>query len=692
MAGDSLEDLRAENERLRAENEEISFRLEEAEQALEAIRTGQVDSLVVEGPNGPRIFSLEGAIYSYRVLVEAMNEGAATLGDDGAILYCNSRFARMLDMPIERVMGSVIHERVPACLRDEFAALLRSTDDGESRAELVMLGRDDHEIPVYLSVSAIHDDGQRVHCLVVTDLRAQKRNEQIVAAERLARSVLEQAADAIVVCNENGRIIRASGSAAELCGRNPLLEPFEEVFPVLLTTPEVPEVPDGVLARVMRGEVFHAVPAWLVRSDGRRADLLLSATSLRGSGDRTIGFVLTMVDVTRHRRAENALRQSEAMLREADRRKNEFLAVLSHELRNPLAPIKNGLYLLGRVPPGSDKAKRAQIVIERQVNHMIRLIDDLLDITRITQGKTRLRKERVGLNDLLRHTAEDHRSLFAKSNVRLAVEIDGPPLYVEGDPIRLAQIIGNLLSNAAKFTLSGGRTTLSLARMDEGMAAIRVRDTGTGIAPEVLPHLFEPFVQADKTLDRSPGGLGLGLALVKGLVELHGGDVSVHSEGDGQGTEITVRLPLDIQAAPDLMVSPLPKDSTSSRRVLVIEDNVDAAQSLKDALELSGHVVDVAHSGPEGLEKARRFRPDVILCDIGLPNMNGFQVAERVRADAALRSISMVALSGYASPEDMKKSAKAGFTWHLAKPPDWDALEKTLAQTPARARPDEHQE
>ena len=392
-------------------------------------------------------------------------------------------------------------------------------------------------------------------------------------------------------------------------------------------------------------------------------------------------FVAVFDNITQRKQAEEALRKSEADLKEVDRRKNEFLAMLSHELRNPLAPIRNCLAILERVSPGSDRARRAQQTIDRQTAHMTRLIDELLDVTRISRGKINLQRERLDLCDLARRTAEDHRSLFAKEGVELEVRTVDHRIWVNGDPTRLAQVLGNLLQNAAKFTAPGGTTLVSVEEdLSVGEALIHVRDSGIGVSAELLPHLFEPFTQADKTLDRSGGGLGLGLSLVKSLVELHGGRVEGRSGGEGSGAEFTVRLPIERQvvepASVGVTVAPEP---LRKQRVLVIEDNVDAAESLGDALQLSGYEVAVAFDGSQGIVKAHEFKPDVVFCDIGLPGMDGYEVARALRSDAALTGVLLAALTGYTGPEDQQRAAEAGFARHLAKPASLQTIEQVIA-------------
>lgn len=422
------------------------------------------------------------------------------------------------------------------------------------------------------------------------------------------------------------------------------------------------------------GRKIEAQVMDIERFDGTRGTLLFSAAPLRREDGAIDGAVVAIQDVSE-------LRETQARLEEADRQKNQFLAVLSHELRNPLAPVKNSLYVLGRVPPGGDQARRALDVIERQVEQLTNLVNDLLDVTRITSGKVKLQLRRLELNELVRRTLEDHRGLFELSQVGARLELAPQPVLVDADWNRVSQITSNLLQNAAKFTPPDGSVAIAVSTdSSRGHALIRVTDTGVGLAPKMLQRLFEPFAQADDTLDRSKGGLGLGLALVKQLAELHGGSVEARSEGAGSGAEFVVRLPLAASpAAADAGERDRPAAAAPRRRVLVIEDNRDAADSLCALLELQGHEVALANDGPDGLAKAREFRPDVVLCDIGLPGMDGYQVARAVRAEEALTGTYLVALSGYARPEDLERAAAAGFDKHLAKPASAEALESVLA-------------
>lgn len=423
----------------------------------------------------------------------------------------------------------------------------------------------------------------------------------------------------------------------------------------------------------------------------RRADGSLGWTSSRAvplmdEHGEVLEWFGAADDITERKRSEEALRQANQQLQELDRRKDDFLAVLSHELRNPLAPIRTSASLLERAPPGSEQARRASQVISRQAQQMTRLIDDLLDVSRISRGKITLKRERLDLAALARGTAEDFREVFEASEVGLSVEESGQALWVEGDRTRLAQVIGNLLSNAVKFTAAGGKTQLTLGTNAAGEVTVQVRDDGSGLSPATREHLFEPFMQAAQTIERSRGGLGLGLALTRGLVELHGGRITVFSEGEGKGATFTVTLPeLQVDAWPTKAVPA--RARVPSQRVLVVEDNQDAAESLREVLELGDHRVEIAHSGPAGVDAARKVVPDIVLCDLGLPELDGYGVARAIRSDAdpRLRATFLVALSGYALPEDVSRARQAGFDRHLSKPTSIEALEQVLEEALAQA-------
>jgi signal transduction histidine kinase len=374
-------------------------------------------------------------------------------------------------------------------------------------------------------------------------------------------------------------------------------------------------------------------------------------------------------------------RRAEEAVREADRRKSEFLAMLAHELRNPLAPIRNAVEILRRSGGNEQRVKPATEMMHRQVGQMVHLVDDLLDVSRISRGQIELHREPVELESLVHHAVEAVRPLCESMDHKLTVTLPPPPTYLNADPTRLAQVVGNLLNNACKFTERGGRIRLTVER--EGKhAVVRVEDTGIGMAAKQLLRIFEMFTQVDTSLGRSRDGLGIGLTLVKTLVEMHGGTVEARSAGVGQGSEFVVRLPVLSEPPP-----PVPREpsgvkpvATVHRRILVVDDNRDGADSLAVLLKLSGHEVQTAHDGLEAVEAAAKYQPDVILLDIGLPKLDGYQAARRIREQQRDKSPLLVALTGWGQEEDRRRSAEAGFDTHMVKPLDLAALSKLLAE------------
>jgi two-component system, sensor histidine kinase len=383
--------------------------------------------------------------------------------------------------------------------------------------------------------------------------------------------------------------------------------------------------------------------------------------------------------VTAALRARRRQYQVRALLRwrdEADRRKDEFLAMLAHELRNPLAPLRTGLQLL-HLQPSDEVVSRTYAMMERQIAHITRLVDDLLDVSRLTRGTIALQKQRVDLGACVRQVVDTFASAATQKDVQLLVDVV-PDAFVDADPVRLEQMIGNLLSNAIKFTPERGSVFLIASREDD--VVLRIRDTGVGIPPDQLPFVFELFAQTHRPLDRSQGGLGIGLTVVKLLAGLHGGTVSLHSDGEGRGAEAVLRLP---HAAPAARALPALAPATSlpanHQRILIIEDNRDAADMLATYLRFAGHDVRVALDGPSGLRVAFEMVPTVVLCDIGLPGMDGYQVAQCIRAAPALSQCVLIAVTGYGEVASRERARLAGFTHHLTKPTDPTLLAELIA-------------
>jgi PAS domain S-box-containing protein len=393
------------------------------------------------------------------------------------------------------------------------------------------------------------------------------------------------------------------------------------------------------------------------------------------------------IDVTEHEKAKHQLRQQAEALQDADHRKDTFLAMLAHELRNPLAPIRNAVEILGRSEGDADVREQTHNMMARQVDQMVRLIDDLLDISRFSQGKVRLCKERVELQAVIRSAVEAVAPLIEAQTHQLTVTLPPEAIYLEADSSRLAQVLCNLLSNAAKYTKKGGHIWLTADRQDKE-AVVLVRDTGIGIAADHVHYIFEMFSQVAPALEHSEGGLGIGLALVRGLVELHGGRVEARSDGIGRGSEFIVRLP--VVDMPALHEAPQSAEvnrivNGRKRRILVVDDNRDAADCLTMMLQMMGHETHTAYDGLEAVQAAATFRPEIVLLDIGLPKMNGYEVARHIRQQPWGESLALIAQTGWGQEEDKRRALEAGFDHHLTKPVNAVALEKLLALiTPAQ--------
>jgi PAS domain S-box-containing protein len=460
---------------------------------------------------------------------------------------------------------------------------------------------------------------------------------------------------------------------AEIVGSN-----FSVIF-----TPEDLEsrIPEREL-QVAREKGRAEDERWHVRKNGNRFWALGIVTPMHDADGTLVGYSKILRDMTQRKQAEQKLEEQAEALHLADRRKDEFLATLAHELRNPLAPIHSALQILNL--PGVDAAstKRSHGMIERQVRNMVRLVDDLLDVARVVRGKIELRRERVELATVVEHAVETVQPVIDALEHELTVTIAKESLAIDCDPLRLAQAIGNLLTNAAKYTERNGRISLTAAS-EGSTVVIRIRDNGIGISPEMQPRIFDLFVQVDHAATRSQGGLGIGLTLVKNLVEMHGGSVEAASEGLGCGSEFVIRLPLAIKipSVADSNASPEQRPTTSpaAYQVLIVDDNQDAAMSLAMLLRFKGHEVRVAYDGPSALQLAASYRPDIVLLDIGMPGMDGYETARRWRAIPGSESTVLAALTGWGQEDDRRRTTATGFDHHLVKPVDLKDLETLFA-------------
>jgi PAS domain S-box-containing protein len=427
------------------------------------------------------------------------------------------------------------------------------------------------------------------------------------------------------------------------------------------------------VARTLQGGTDYTIEFRARGPEGSYRWFWTRAAVIRDARGRPLRLIGATSDVTERKRDEESLR-------EADRKKDTFLAMLAHELRSPLAPICNGIHLLRSLCPSDQRIDRVVAMLGRQVTHLARLVDDLLDVSRITQGKITLRRGPLSLGELVREVVCDRQPDFDRHEVSLSCSVPGQEVWVDGDRTRLVQALGNLLHNAMKFSLPTGHAQVRLAAVD-GWAELAVADDGVGIDPAVAPLIFEPFAQAAQTAERAQGGLGLGLALVKGLVALHGGSVGVTSSGLGRGATFTVRLPLQ-PPNPGQTPGCRAPTSTTVRRVLIVEDNPDAAESLEMIVSSWGHEVRVAPTGCHALELMSRWEPEVVLCDIGLPGMDGYQVGREILRRGGARGVYLVALTGYGQEADVREASRAGFKVHLTKPVDFERLASIIADRP----------
>ncbi len=667
-----------------AENARLRLRLEEAEAVVEAIRSGIVDAVVVSSSASQRVYTLEGADRPYRLMVEAMQQGIAVLNPQGMVLYCNPCLAELLRISVTESLGGPLDGFVATEDRQLWTELLRNATGPILRLEIRLCRADGVIFPAALALSPLT---QQNICLLVTDLRQQKLYEQLLSSESALldsetryRRLFETAKDGILILDsQNGRIADANPFMDELLGYPHAHFLGKELWEIGLFSDKAGN--EAAVRKVQETGYIRYEHLPLETSHGLSVEVEIVANSYREDTHSVIQFNIR--DITERSRLEKRLQEQAAALAELDRRKDEFLAMLGHELRNPLAPITNAVQLLGLQKNASPLQKQAGEIIERQVEQLTRLIDDLLEVSRITTGRIHLQQERVALNGILDRALESARPLLDQRRHEVVVEFSAEPIWLFVDVARLEQVVVNLLNNAAKYTADGGRITLSVRHVGDE-AVLRVADTGVGIAPELLPHIFDLFTQSERSLDRSQGGLGIGLCLVQKLVEMHGGRVEVQSTV-GQGSEFIVHLPAmpisdPIPTSTSQQVS---KPVSTPIKVLVVDDNVDATTSLELLLRGAGHVVRTALDGPTALVAVDKFLPDIVLLDLGLPGIDGYEVAKRIRENPRFGRIVLVAMTGYGQASDKERSRLAGFDHHLVKPVKFRDVLLLLTTVPA---------
>jgi two-component system CheB/CheR fusion protein len=594
----------------------------------------------------------------------------------GRFLSVNRGWLEQIGIDSSSVIGRALGEVFPPAVAAQFAqnnaCVLRA--DGPLEFEETQAGR------TYLSVKVpVRDAAGRAFavCGMSVDITDRKRSEAALReSEDRFRSFTDSLPLIVWVHDADGAQEFVNRTFCEFFGVN--REEMRAGRWQMLMHPEDGEAYSAAFFEAVRDRrPFHG-EVRVRRHDGEWRWIESWGRPRFSPSGEFLGFVGTSADITERKRAERKVRESEAALREADRKKDEFLAVLAHELRNPLAPIRNAVHIMRAPGMGQAELAEARDVIDRQVKQLVRLVDDLLDISRITVGRMALQQAVLDLRAVADDALLMSGPLLDEAEHDVTVHLPPQPVWVRGDGVRLAQVISNLLNNAARYTPRGG--SVSLRVTEEGAdALVLVEDTGVGLSPGVLERIFEPFVQAEGGASRAAGGLGIGLALSRSLTQLHGGTIKATSPGPGHGSCFVVRLPSAQQERPRA-VAPKAAPAASGRpsRLLIVDDNQDSARSQAKMLRLLGHEVEVAFEGGEALRQVAAFRPDVVLLDLGLPGIDGYEVARRIRAMPEGREVLLVAQTGWGQDEDRRRTAAAGFDAHLVKPVELDALLRLL--------------
>jgi PAS domain S-box-containing protein len=620
-------------------------------------------------------------------IVESSDDAIVRKSLDGVIQSWNAGAERLFGYTAEQAVGRPIAMVIPAeriAEEDEILARLRAGQRVE-HFETVRVRSDGRRIEVSLTISPIKDEAGRV--IAASKIARDVTERKSMEAERQKFvTLIENSTDFIGISDLDAVPTYINPAGLRMVG----LDGMEEARRVHVADFFFPEDQARIMDEFFPSVVEKGHGEIDVRfrhfKTGQPIWMAFKVLKLTDDDGRAMAFATVSQDVTERRLLQENLRKLAADLSEVDRRKNQFLATLAHELRNPLAPLSNMLQVLKRTGERGPAFPQALAIMERQLGQLVRLVDDLLDLSRITHDRLELRKSRVELGALVHQAAEATRPLADSARHTLRV-VDPPgPIYLEADPARLAQVFGNLLNNSAKYTGPGGTIQVQTERHGDE-AVVTVEDNGSGIPPEKLESIFEMFTQVDQSLERRQGGLGIGLTLVRRLVQMHGGSVEASSDGDGQGSRFVVRLPV-LEARAAAGAPPAPSEAPPrARRILVVDDNEDSATSLAMLLEIAGNKTFIAHDGTAAFAAVERHRPEVVLLDIGLPGLNGYEVCRRIREQPWGRDMVLIALTGWGQDEDRRQSREAGFDGHLVKPVNYTALMELLANPGVRAIP-----
>jgi PAS domain S-box-containing protein len=612
-------------------------------------------------------------------IVENSNDAIIGKTLDGIIQTWNAAAEQLFGFTAKEALGRHISLVIPPerlAEEDQIIANLRAGKRVE-HFETERVRNDGRRITVSLTISPIKDDAGNVvgASKIVRDVTERKRVER--DRENFV-TVIENSTDFIGMCDLYGVPFFVNRAGLELVG----LDSIEEARTVMVQDFFFPEdqskMMDEFFPRVFEEGHGEIEVRFRHFKTGEARWMAYKVLKLGDAGDQAIGFATVSQDVTERKRLEDNLRVLATDLAETDRRKNEFLATLAHELRNPLAPMSNMLEVLKRADGDGAVLQRAHETIERQLGQMVRLVDDLLDLNRITHDRLELRRSEVELSSVIQQAVEVARPLIDAAGHELTIDLPDEPVYLNADRTRLAQVFGNLLNNSSKYTKAPGAILLSAKRIDDEVV-VKVKDNGAGIPADKLESIFDMFMQLDRTSERSQGGLGIGLTLVKRLVEMHGGSIESRSGGEGMGSEFVVRLPvLGSAAGSEEIGTWMPRVMPAQRRVLIVDDNRDSADSLAMLMQITNNEAYLAHDGEEAVAAVEKHRPEVVLLDIGLPKFDGHEVCRRVRKEPWGKDIVIIALTGWGQEDDRRKSQEAGFDGHLVKPVDYEKLLELL--------------